>query len=78
MFASCMYVCMYVCMDSLCRCIVAWGTLRELSTGRRTVTMAAPLLLTSGPVRYEIVLHGCGTSPMGVVVYVLATSKVGY
>ena len=27
-------------------------------TGRRTVTMVAPLVLTSGPVRYEAVLHG--------------------
>ena len=26
--------------------------------------MAAPLLLTSGPVRYEAVLHNCRTSPV--------------
>ena len=43
-------------------------------TGHRTVTMVAPLLLTSGPVRYEAGL------PVGVevfvVVYVLATPKV--
>ena len=34
-------------------------------TGRRTVTMAAQLLLTIGPVRYEAVLHSCGTSALG-------------
>ena len=34
-------------------------------TGRRTVTMAALLLLTSGPARYEAVLHGCVTSLLG-------------
>ena len=34
-------------------------------TGRRTVTMMAPLLLTSGLVRHEAVLHSCGTSPVG-------------
>ena len=32
--------------------------------GSKTVTMAAPLLLTSGLVRYEAVLHSCGTSPV--------------
>ena len=34
-------------------------------TVRRTVTMMAPLILTSGLVRYEAVLHSCGTSPGG-------------
>ena len=34
-------------------------------TGHRIVTMTALLLLTSGLVRYEAVLHGCGTSPVG-------------
>ena len=34
-------------------------------TGHRTATMMAPLLHTSGPVRYEAVLHSCGTSPVG-------------
>ena len=33
-------------------------------TGRRTATMLAPLLLTSGPARYEALLHGCGTNPI--------------
>ena len=44
-------------------------------TGHRTVTMAAPLLLTSGPARYEALLHGCGTSPVFVVAYILSKSK---
>ena len=35
------------------------------STGYRTATLAAPLLLTSGLVRYEARLHSCGTSPVG-------------
>ena len=39
------------------------------STGHRTVTMAAPLLLTSGPGRYEAVLHSCGTSPVEVATH---------
>ena len=30
-------------------------------TGHRPVIMAAPLVVTSGPVRYEAVLHSCGT-----------------
>ena len=34
-------------------------------TSRRTATMMAPLLFTSGPVRYEAVLHLCETIPMG-------------
>ena len=34
-------------------------------TGRRTVTVAAPLLLTSGLVRYEAMLHTCGTNLVG-------------
>ena len=42
-------------------------------TGRRTVTMAAPLLLKSGALRYEVVLHSCGTSPMGGGGYRLVT-----
>ena len=44
------------------RCIVACAHLRN-GTGRRTATLAAPLLLTSGPVRYEAVLHISSTSP---------------
>ena len=38
-------------------------------TGHSTVTMAAPLVLTSGVTsglaRYEAVLHSCGTIPVG-------------
>ena len=45
-------------------------------TGRRTATMAAPLLLTSGLVRYEALPHGCKTSPVFVVVYILAKSQI--
>ena len=48
------------CVDSLWHCIVALCTLREC----RTATMTAPLLLTHGPVRYEAVLHSCGTNPV--------------
>ena len=32
-------------------------TYLQNGTGRRSVTMAAPLLLTSGPAMYEAVLH---------------------
>ena len=45
-------------------CIVACTHLGINSTGRRTLTMAAPRLLTSGRLRYEVVLDSCGTSPM--------------
>ena len=40
--------------------------------------MAAPLLVTTGLMRYEAVLHGCGTNPVegGGGAYILATSKV--
>ena len=38
------------------------------SIGQRTVTMAAPLLLISGLVRYELVLHSCRTSLVMVLV----------
>ena len=31
----------------------------------RTATIASPLLVTSGLVRYEAVLDSCGTSPVG-------------
>ena len=43
-------------MGGLCHCIVAGA---HLGNGRscRTVTMAAPLLLTSGPAMYEVELH---------------------
>ena len=43
--------------------IVACGQLGN-GTGRRTATLMALLLLTSGPVRYEAELHSCGTSPV--------------
>ena len=61
-----MYVCMcmFVCMGSLYCCIVACAHLGN-GTGRRTATLVAPLLLTSGPLRYEAVLQSCGTSPVG-------------
>ena len=36
----------------------------ESGTGYRTVTMVAPLLFTSGPVRYEAVLHSCEALPI--------------
>ena len=55
-----------VCMGSLYHCIIACGHLGN-GTGHRTVTMAASLLLTNGPARYEAVFHGCGTSPSGGV-----------
>ena len=35
------------------------------STGRRSVTIAAPLLLTSGLAKYEAVLYNCGASLLG-------------
>ena len=67
---------MYLCMGTLCHCIELLGTQLGNSTGHRTATMAAPLLLTSGPVWYEAPIHGCGTNPVFVVAYILATSKV--
>ena len=42
-------------MGSLCRLIVAWHTLRKHWHS----------LVTNGPLRYEAVLHSCGTSPLG-------------
>ena len=51
-------------MESLYNSIVACAHL-ENGTGCRTVTMAAPLLLTSGPVSYEAMLRSCGTSSVG-------------
>ena len=38
-------------------CIVAFTHL-----GNSTVTTAAPLLVTSGPVKYEVVFYSCGRS----------------
>ena len=54
----------YMCMGSSYRCIVACVHLGN-GTGRRTVTLTTPLLLTSRPVRFEAVLHSCGTIPVG-------------
>ena len=51
-------------MGSLCRFIKSWCTHKERHRCR-TVTMTATLLLTSGLVSYEAVLHSCGTSPVG-------------
>ena len=48
-------------MGSLYHCIVACAHLGN-GTGHRTATLAAVLLLTSGPVRYEAVLHSSGTN----------------
>ena len=45
-------------MVSLYCCIVDRAHL-GIGTGHITVTMAAPLLPTSGHVRYEAVLHSC-------------------
>ena len=53
----------HVCMGSLNRCIVACAHL-----GNDTVRRTETLLLTNGPVRYEAVLHSCGTSPVGMEV----------
>ena len=54
-------VCVYG--ESYC-CIIACTHLGN-STGCRTSTMAAPLLLIIGPERCETVLHSCGTSRWG-------------
>ena len=58
-----------VCIGSLHRCIVACAHLGN-GTGRRTVTMAAPLVLnsiTSSPVRYEASQFGLGQAQCGWV-----------
>ena len=59
---------MCVCMGCLYHYIVACAHL-ENGTGRRTPTMAAPLLLTRGLVRYEAVVHSCGTNSVCVCVW---------
>ena len=51
-----------VCMGSSYRCIVACADIGN-GTGHRTAIMAIQLLLTSGLVRHEAVLHNGGTSP---------------
>ena len=68
-----MYVCMYVCtcvyvcmyMGGSFHCIVACAHLGN-GTGRRTATLTTPPPLTSGPMKYEVVLHNHETSPEGV------------
>ena len=55
---------MYVCMGSLYRCIVDCAYLGNCPC-HRTVPKAVPLLLSSGPVKYEAVLPSCGTIPVG-------------
>ena len=62
---------MYVCMGSSYHCIVACAHLGN-GTGRRTVRLAVPLLLTSGLVRYEAVRHSC-TVVEGAGLYWLLT-----
>ena len=52
-----------MCMESLCVLQLLDAHLGK-GTGRRIATMTATLLLTSGPVRYETVLHSCRTSPV--------------
>ena len=47
---------MNACMDCSYHYIVASAQVRN-GIGHRTAIMAVPLLLTSGPVRYEAVLH---------------------
>ena len=53
-----------VCMGSSYHRIVGCAHVGN-GTGRRTVTLVAPVLLTSGVVRYETVFHSCGTKPSG-------------
>ena len=52
--------CMFGEFVSLYSCTAHIGN----GTGHRTATMTAPLLLTLGSVRYEALLHSCGTSPV--------------
>ena len=60
-----MSVCVYMYAWGVCVALELLDTHLENGTGRRTATMIAPLLLTSGPIRYEAVLQSCGTSPVG-------------
>ena len=74
------YLCVYLpayiyayirtCLCTYLKCV--WGVRTACAyfgngTCRRTATMAEPLLLTSGPVKYEAVLHTCGTNPVRLV-----------
>ena len=54
----------HVCMDGLSRCIVACAHLGK-GTSRRTMEMATALLLISGSLRNEAVLHSSRTSLVG-------------
>ena len=53
-------------MGSSWCCIVACTHLRN-GTDCQTAIFVAPLLITSGPLRYEAVLDSCGTSPVELV-----------
>ena len=54
-----------------CKCVYRKCVQLGNGTGHITVTMVAPLLLFNGQVRYNAVLHSCGTSPVaaGVAVH---------
>ena len=54
-----------MCVGGVCVGIYLLDAHLGNGSGRRTVTMMAPLLLTHGLVRYEAVLHSCGTSLVG-------------
>ena len=54
---------MCVCMGTLYHSIVACAHLGN-GSGHRTARLAAPLILTNSLVRYETMLHSCGTSPV--------------
>ena len=55
-----------VCMGGggFCHFIIAWWTLRDWHRSENCENDGT-ILSTSGPVRYEAVLHSCGTSPVG-------------
>ena len=54
-----------MCVLWVCVALYLLGADLGNSTSHRTATIMVPLLLTSGSVRYEAVLHSCGTSPLG-------------
>ena len=55
-----------VCMGNLYRCIGIACVHLGNGTCHKTVTMAASLLLSCVSVRYEAVVHLCGTSPVRI------------
>ena len=55
---------MYVHGWGVCVTLLLLDTHLGNGKGHRTVTVMAPLLFTI-LVRYEVVLHSCGTSPVG-------------